>query len=191
MIYTYRTNIYKIPDYSRHLKSLTDEDKISRFGYLITDHMIDQFILSMCYHPEDHELWYARTDDTRVGWGHLAKNPDGTWELAVSVQKEYQRQGIGDKLITEMLEFAKFHKIPEVYMHCIEDNRAIQHLASKHELKTKERGAGERTAALEVPQPTLLESNTQLWKEQSEILKEMGKLRSRLTQLWTTPVLPK
>lgn len=191
MIYTYRTNIYKIPDYSRHLKSLTDEDKISRFGYLITDHMVDQFILSMCYHPEDHELWYARTDDTRVGWGHLAKNPDGTWELAVSVQKEYQRQGIGDKLITEMLEFAKFHQIPEVYMHCIEDNRVIQHLASKHELKTKERGAGERTAALEVPQPTLLESNTQLWKEQSEILKEMGKLRSRLTQLWTTPVLPK
>ena len=191
MIYTYRTNIYKIPDYSRHLKNLTDEDKISRFGYLITDYMIDKLILDMCYHPSEHELWYARTDDTRVGWGHLARNPDGSWELAVSVDREHQRQGIGNKLIAEMLEFAKFNNITEIYMHCIEDNRAIQHLAEKHQLKTRERGAGERTASLEVPGPTFVEANSQLWKEQTEILKEMGKLRNRLTQLWTTPMLPK
>ena len=76
MIYTHRTNIYKIPDYSKHLKNLTVEDKVSRFGYLITDYMIDKLMLNMCYHPEEHELWYARTDDTRVGWGHLARNPD-------------------------------------------------------------------------------------------------------------------
>lgn len=191
MIYTYRTNIYKIPDYSRHLKNLTDEDKISRFGYLITDYMIDKLILDMCYHPSEHELWYARTDDTRVGWGHLARNPDGSWELAVSVDKDYQRQGIGNKLISEMLEFAKFHQISELYMHCIEDNRVIQHLASKHDLTTRQRGAGERTAALEVPKPTFSESNSQRLKEQNEILKEMGKLRKRLTNLWATAILPK
>ena len=191
MIYTYRTNIYKIPDYSRHLKNLTDEDKISRFGYLITDYMIDKLILDMCYHPSEHELWYARTDDTRVGWGHLARNPDSSWELAVSVDKDYQRQGIGDKLITEMVEFAKFHKISELYMHCIEDNRVIQHLASKHDLTTRQRGAGERTALLEVPQPTFVEANSQRLKEQNEILKEMGKLRKRLTNLWATAILPK
>ena len=191
MIYTYRTNIYKINDYSRHLKNLTDEDKISRFGYLVTDHMIDQLILNMCYHPSEHELWYARTDDTRVGWGHLARNPDNSWELAVSVDKDYQRKGIGNKLIAEMLEFAKFHHISEIYMHCIEDNRVIQHLASKHELKTKEHGSGERTAALAVPEPTFIEANAQLWKEQKEILNEMGKLRKRLTNLWAMPILPK
>lgn len=184
MIYTYRTNIYKINDYSRHLKNLTDEDKFSRFGYLISDQMIDQYILSMCYNPSEHELWYARTDNTRVGWGHLARNPDNSWELAVSVDKEYQRQGVGDKLITEMLEFAKFHHIPEVYMHCIEDNRVIQHLASKHELKTRERGDGERTALLAIPEPSFFESNKQRLKEQAEIFKEMGKLRNRLTELW-------
>jgi GNAT superfamily N-acetyltransferase len=191
MISVHHTNIYKIPDYSRHLKGLTDEDKISRFGYLITDYMVDKLMLEMCYHPSEHELWYARTEDTRIGWGQLSKNPDGSWELAVSVDKEYQRQGIGDKLINEMLSFAKFHHIPEVYMHCIEDNRAIQHLALKHELKTRERGPGERTASLEIPEPTFIETNAQLWKEQTEILHEMGKLRKRLTTLWSTPILPK
>lgn len=184
MIYIYRTNIYKMYDYSRHLKNLTDEDKISRFGYLITDYMIDKLILDMCYHPSEHELWYARTDDTRVGWGHLARNPDGSWELALSVDKEYQRQGIGNKLIAEMLEFAKFHQISEIYMHCIEDNRPIQHLASKHNLRTKQRGAGERTAAIQIPEPSFLEANSQRFKEQAEIFKEIGKLKNRLTELW-------
>jgi len=191
MIYIHHTNIYKIHAYSQHLKNLTEEDKVSRFGYKASDHSIDQMILSMCYNPTEHELWYARKETQRVGWGHMAKNHDGSWELAVSVQKDFQRQGIGNKLIREMLDFAKFHNISEVYMHCIEDNRIIQHLASKNELTTRERGDGERTAAIEIPQPNMFEVNSQLWKEQQSIFNEFGKLRNRLTQLWAMPILPK
>jgi GNAT superfamily N-acetyltransferase len=191
MMQIHHTNIYKISDYSRHLKALTPEDKVSRFGYPASDHSIDQMILSMCYNPHDHELWYARDDGERVGWGHMARNADDSWELAVSVNKDYQRQGIGNQLITEMLAWAKFHKISEVYMHCIEDNKVIQHLASKNELKTRSRGDGERTAAIEIPEPSFLEANSQLWKEQKEIFNEFGKLRNRLTQLWALPILPK
>ncbi len=167
MITIQHGNIYKISDYARHLKNLNNEDRHSRFGYHASDYNIDQLILNMCYHPKDHELWYARNDEQRVGWGHMAKNSDGTWELAVSVDKEFQRQGIANDLMEEMLIWAKFHHISEVYMHCIEDNRIIQHLAKKHELKTKERGDGERTAAIEVPEPNFVESNTQLFKEQA------------------------
>lgn len=191
MIYVHHANIYKIYDYSRHLKNLSDADKFSRFGYLISDYNIDQLVLNMCYHPADHELWYARTDDTRIGWGHMARNPDGSWELAVSVEHDYQRQGIGNQLISEMLTWAKFHHIPEVFMHCIEDNRVIQHLASKHELKTKSRGPGERTAALEVPGATVLEANAQLWKEHNEIMTEFARLRKRYKELWANAMIPK
>lgn len=191
MMQIHHTNIYKISDYSRHLKALTPEDKNSRFGYPASDHSIDQLMLNMCYHPQDHELWYARDDGERVGWGHLAKNSDGSWELAVSVQHNFQRQGIGHQLISEMLAWAKFHHINEVYMHYIEDNRVIQHLANKNNLKTRTRGDGERTASIEVPEPSFLEANTQLFKEQKEIFDEFGKLRNRLTKLWATPMLPK
>lgn len=191
MMQIHHTNIYKISDYSRHLKALEPEDKIARFGYPVSDYAIDQLVLNMCYHPHDHELWYARDDGERVGWGHMAKNNDDSWEIAVSVTKEFQRQGIGNKLIQEMLAFAKFHHISEVYMHCIEDNRVIQHLANKNDLKTRSRGDGERTAAITVPNPTLLETNTQLFKEQKEIFDEFGRLRNKLTKLWATPILPK
>lgn len=188
MITINHTNIYKISDYARHLKGLSLDDRYSRFGYAISDYNIDQLILTMCYHPKDHELWYAKTDDTRVGWGHLAKNEDGSWELAVSVNSEYQRQGIANKLLSEMLAWAKFHQVPEVYMHCIEDNRVIQHLATKHELKTRSRGKGERTAAIAIPEPSFYESNSQLFKEQAEIVREITKLRGKLANLWINPI---
>ena len=187
MITYVHTNIYKISDYARHLKSLDKEDRYSRFGHPASDYNIDQLVLNMCYHPNDHELWYARNDEQRVGWGHMAKNNDGSWELAVSVDKEFQRQGIANKLLTEMLEWAKFHHIPEVYMHCIENNKVIQHLATKHELKLKERGNGERTAAIEVPEPSLVEVSTQLFKEQDEIVREINRLRGKLANLWLNP----
>lgn len=185
------TTIYKITEYSRHLKNLTDEDRYSRFGYVISDYNIDQLILNMCYHPKDHELWYAKIDDNRVGWGHMAKNNDNSWELAVSVDHQYQRQGVGDELISEMLTWAKFHHIPEVFMNCIEDNKVIQHLASKHDLKTKSRGAGERTAALQLPEATVFEANAQLWREHNEIMAEFARLRKRYKELWANAIIPK
>ncbi len=66
MITYIHTNIYKIGDYARHLKSLDSDDRYSRFGHHASDYNIDQIILNMCYHPKDHELWYARTDERRV-----------------------------------------------------------------------------------------------------------------------------
>jgi len=191
MTYIKHTNIYRITDYSKHLKSLPTEDRYSRFGHSASDYNIDQLILNMCYHPDEHELWYASTGDRRVGWGHMAKNQDGSWELAVSVDHDHQRQGIGDKLISEMLAWAKFHAIPEVYMHCIEDNKVIQHLAVKHDLKTRTKGDGERTAALEVPNANVFESNAQLWKEHNEIMAEFAKLRKRYNELWAHTIMPK
>lgn len=193
MITVTHTNIYKIGEYSTHLKNLSESDTISRFGYNARPHSIDQLILNMCYNPTDHELWYATMDDTdaRVGWGHMAKNSDGTWELAVSVEAEHQRKGIGNKLMQEMLTWAKFYQVQEVYMHCIEENKVIQHLADKHELKKKEYGDGERTVTINIPKPNLVETNMHLWKEHTEILHEFARLRKRYKTLWSTAIAPK
>ena len=177
-------DIYNLNDYAKHLKALPEQDKIYRFGYKINDYSIDQLMLQIAYNPEDHKLWIAKNLDGQiVGWGHMAQEANA-WELAVSVNRDYQNNGIGSKLIFEMLEWAKFHDVQEVFMHCIEDNRPIQHLAKKYGLKTRTRGAGERTAALEIPEPSFFEANKQLWKEHSAILNDYAELRRRLTELW-------
>ena len=187
MITIRHTDIYSLSDYSAHLKGLSTEDKRSRFGFQVTDYNIDQLILRMIYNPEEHELWVAYDNDDIIGFGHMARNDEESWELAVSVDSKHQRKGIGDRLIGEMLAWAKFHHISEVFMHCIEENRVIQHLATKHKLETRERGHGERTAAIEVPLPNLFEVNSQLMKEQSEIIQEISTLRGKLINLWFNP----
>lgn len=183
-----RTSLEFLSDYAKHLKALTPEDRGSRFGSAITDYGIDQIMLQMAYRPNDHQLWIAQDDEGDIlGWGHMAQSFPSVWELAVSVEKAHQRKGVGDLLITEMLDWAKFHKINEVFMHCIEDNKVIQHLAAKHDLKTIERGYGERTAAIEVPPPTFFEMNEQFIKEQMEIRTEIARLYKRLAEMWINP----
>lgn len=191
MIQIKRTTIYNLAEYSSHLKNLTTEDKSSRFGYAINDYAIDQLMLRMVYKYEDHQLWCAMQGEEIVGWGHLAKMTDDAWELALSVEQGHQRKGIGDRLIGEMLAWAKFHSANEVFMHCIEQNRVIQHLARKHKLTTRERSPGERTAAIELPELTFFENNTQLWKEQKELFQEFNDIKSRMTELWKKSILPK
>ena len=183
MLSVAHTDIYRLGEYAKHLKALPVEDRYSRFGYSATDYNIDQLILSMIYHPHEHELWVATVEDDIVGWGHMARYGD-KWELALSVVKEHQRQGYGNALIKEMLDWAKFTEIHEVYMNCIESNSAVQHLASKNNLKQKFRGDGERTSAIEVPEPTIFETNAHIFREQAEIVAEIGTLRQRLADLW-------
>jgi GNAT superfamily N-acetyltransferase len=178
-----KIDLYSLGDYAKHLKSLKEEDKYSRFGTNMSDTSIDQLMLRMVYNPEDHELWAALDNSDNVcGFGHMAY--DGkSWELAVSVDASAQRRGIGNKLIQEMLEWAKFHGIDEVFMHCIENNKVIQHLASKNKLKTKERGFGERVAAIELADPDFFEKNNQIFKEYTRLVDEMTELRLRVLNL--------
>lgn len=178
-----QVGIDALGDYASHLKKLSQEDKYSRFGTNMSDQGIDALILQMLYNSQDHKLWVAVDMHHGVqGWGHMAKDGD-SWELAVSVEASAQRKGVGNKLIKEMLDWAKFHKIDEVYMHCIENNKVIQHLAKKNKLQTKERGCGERVAAIEIPDPSILETQIQVFKEYQRLTDEMSELRLRLVSL--------
>jgi GNAT superfamily N-acetyltransferase len=184
MVRVLRADVAELRLYGEHLKNLTDEDKSMRFGYKVNDHAIDQLILKILYSPDDHKLWIARKGSHIVGWGHLARDTSSAWELAVSVENEYQGQGFGNRLIGEMLEWAKVHHIEEVYMHCIESNKRVQHLAAKHNLQTRDRSPGERTAAMTVPDPSVVDINVQKWKEHSKLMQDYVELRNRLFELW-------
>lgn len=182
-----KTDLSSLKEYGEHLKALSDDDKISRFGVKLSDHSIDQLMLSMAYNPQKHILWKVVLLGSNIGWGHLAHDHDDAWELAVSVESEYQGTGVGSDLIRTMISWAKVHNVSEIYMHCIESNKVIQHLAQKHNLKTREREAGERTASLELPSPSFAEMNGQWFSEYCEIIGEINALQKKLSKHMTTP----
>ena len=167
--------------YARHLKALTPADRYTRFGHTITDYSIDQLILKVLYNKSHNHLFTARKNDIVVGFGHVASEGND-WELAVSVEQVQQGQGVASQLIEFMIDWGKVHGIHSVYMHCINDNKKIQHLAHKHGLRMIERTGSELTACVELPNATPADYTKDFMREQHELMLDMARLQKRLLE---------
>lgn len=165
--------------YAKHLKYMPDVDRYTRFCYNIKDEAIDQFILSILYHPDDHHLFTATLDDVIVGFGHLAREGDD-WELAVSVDHAHQGQGVANNLMDFMIDWGKTRGVHSVFMHCITQNAKIQHLARKHGLRLVERDGAEVTSRVDLPRPTPMDYTADFLREQRELMEQMSDIQRRL-----------
>ena len=174
--------------YADHLKQLPPADQYTRFGYQPRPHNIDQLILNILYNPNNHHIFTYFKDDHIVGFGHLAR--EGTdWELAVSVEAEYQGAGIADALMSHMIAWGKTHEVSVVYMHCIVDNKKIQHLARKHGLRAVAKDNSDITARVELPKPTVLDYTSALVQEQNELATDIVRLQRSWIQKWFRPLV--
>jgi len=179
------TQIERLDVYAQHLKNLTDEDRYTRFGFAASPATIDQMILNVLYNKENHHIFTYYTDDRIVGFGHLASE-GSDWELAVSVEKDYQGRGIANELMDYMIEWGKTHGVNVVYMHCITENKKIQHLARKHGLKSWDRTGHELTARVELPKPTVFDYTSNLFREQSELATDIVRMQRTWLKNWTS-----
>lgn len=166
------TTVEVLGDYAQHLKDLPPQDRATRFGYAASNYNIDQLILSMLYHPEDHHLFVARQDKDAIGFTHLARCDHG-WELAVSVASEYQGQGIANQLMIHTIGWARTHGVHSLFMHCIRNNQLIQHLATKHGLHVIERSGIDITAQVTLPPATTSDYTVDFVQEQQRLLDQM------------------
>jgi RimJ/RimL family protein N-acetyltransferase len=180
------SKIEHLSSYAEHLKNLSDEDRYTRFGYSPGPDAIDQLILHILYNQNQHHLFTYFEDGHIVGFGHLAQE-DSDWELAVSVEQSYQGRGIADALVSHMIDWGKTHGVHAVYMHCITDNKKIQHLARKHGLKTVDRSGHEITAQVELPKATVLDYTNNFVREQTALATDMVKLQRTWLANWARP----
>jgi RimJ/RimL family protein N-acetyltransferase len=172
-------DITALPVYANHLKNLTEEDRYTRFCYNIKDESIDQFILSILYHSDDHHLFTATLDGIIVGFGHLAREGDD-WELAVSVNSSCQGRGVANNIMDFMIDWGKTRGVHSVFMHCITQNAKIQHLARKHGLRLVERDGAEITSRVDLPLATPMDYTTEFIREQRELLEQMADIQRKL-----------
>lgn len=61
-------------------------------------------------------------------------NGKQTAEVAFTVEKEYQGNGLGNKLMKRVVQYANSRDVHELQMYCIRTNQAILHLAKKYNL---------------------------------------------------------
>ena len=96
-----RLLIQEYPKYRAHLKALDEDSKLLRFGHRVSDEVIDHLCDGIEKDTIHHILFCIENKDLDiVAVGHIATR-DGM-ELAFSVFKEYQGQGIGRKLMAEI-----------------------------------------------------------------------------------------
>lgn len=139
--------------YRRHLKQLDDASKHLRFGYTIQDEMIDQ-LCDQWEHDHTHNVLFCIENDNLdfIAVGHIALQDD--MELAFSVLKEYQSQGLGSLLMKRVIQWCRTHGKLKGCMVCLSTNAAIKHLCLKHGIHIHSEH-GETMADIELDSPSI------------------------------------
>lgn len=155
MNYTVRRVLpYEYGKYRTHLKGLDPESKTLRFGYAVSDQNIDIFCDRVESHTAEHILFCVENDFLEfIGIGHVAIE-NGQMELAFSVLKEYQHQGIGQALMERCIQWCRTRNILEGSMICLSQNQAIKHICRKYGI-VMENEHGETTATVKLPRADL------------------------------------
>ena len=115
-----------------HLLRLDPEDRYRRFTGHASDHRIADYAAGI---DRFHAVVLAWIEDGAVrGAAELNRlhAPELTRaELAITVEKNWQDQGIGSTLLGRMLNMARNRGIEQIFMVCLAENGRMRHLADK------------------------------------------------------------
>lgn len=137
--------------YRQHLKSLDKESQLLRFGYPVREESIDMLCNGIEQNKDHHILFCVENTELEfVGVGHIAL--DQTMELAFSVLKEHQGQGIGKALMHRSIQWCRTHNILNGMMVCLSTNQVIRHLCAVNGIKMTN-DHGETLAEIHLPEP--------------------------------------
>ncbi|HYG88858.1 MAG TPA: GNAT family N-acetyltransferase [Azospirillum sp.] len=138
--------------YREHLLRLDRADRYSRFSGTVSDEVIKRHCAAIDWRPmvvgcfDQGELCGAVELCTdRLVWPNQA-------ELAVSVEKPFQEQGVGSALVHRMLTIARNRRIERVHMLCLAENRRMRALSRRFG-GHMELDGGELTVTFDLPPP--------------------------------------
>ena len=154
------SNVYQVrrmlptefPKLVRHLKNLDEASKVLRFGYHVTDAVIDTLCAGFKKAQHKHIFFVIENDNLEfVAVGQVATEKD--MELAFSVLKQHQGQGMGDALMRRCIQHCRVIGKLKGCMLCLTSNAAIRHLCKKHGIKLTTK-MGETLADIELDHPS-------------------------------------
>jgi GNAT superfamily N-acetyltransferase len=182
----YRLQPAEYHRYRTHLLALDEESRYLRFGYHIKDETIDILCDKFESNTQDHKIFVIEDENLVViGAGHIAR-VDGQTELAFSVLKEHQGQGMGSALMKRIIEWCQNRGIKDGCMVCLSTNSAIKKLAKKYGVLVNE--GPETLAGIRIPD---LDSNSiinEVVESNIARMDHLGKLQRRFTRMLAFPL---
>jgi GNAT superfamily N-acetyltransferase len=172
-----RVLAHEYPKYRAHLLALDTDNRYLRFGYPIQDAAIHELCAGFEANWTDHILFAIENHDLEfVAVGHVSLV--GDMELAFSVLKQHQHQGMGNALMKRVISWCRTHGELKGCMVCLTTNAAIQHLCIKHGIHVH-REQGEILADIELDSPNITTYLSEAADSNMAIMDYVGK-RMRL-----------
>ena len=164
--------------YCTHLKSLDAESKVLRFGYAITDEAVDALCDKFAVDHAHNILFCIENVNLNfVAIGHIALQ--GEMELAFSVLKEYQGQGMGNLLMKRVIQWCRVNGKLKGCMVCLSSNAAIRHLCVKYGIHIQN-DHGETLADIELDSPNINTYITEATDSNLAVIDYLGKRMPKL-----------
>ena len=136
----------------QHLKALDTESKILRFGYVVTDESIDRLCSGFRRKSSKHQFFVIENSKLEfLAVGHVAT--EHNMELAFSVLKQYQGNGMGDALMKRCIQHCRVIGKLKGCMVCLNTNTAIRQLCRKNGIKLTTE-MGQTLADIELNRPS-------------------------------------
>ena len=175
----------ELPKYLEHLLRLDPTDRRMRFGLLIGDNGIREYVQRIDLRA-DHILALFDDDLDVVAAVHIVRaRKDDLAEFAFSVDREWRGFGVGCKLFDRTVLWARNRGIRQVIFYCLSENQAMLHIARKAGVQMT-MAAGEIEGRLELPPVTPL---SLLVEQASERLAWFGLLLKLISWCWFPPAV--
>jgi GNAT superfamily N-acetyltransferase len=144
-----------------HFLALDAEDRRLRFGLNLADASVREYVAHVDFGRD--RLYGAHDDNLElVAVVHVAAG-DGGSELGLSVLPGWRGQGLGNVLFRRAVNFLRNRGAQVVFVHCLAENAAMLHLASKNGMRTVfDHGEGDARLELE---PATANSYAAEWAE--------------------------
>ena len=181
----YRLQPHEYNRYRKHLLALDETSRYNRFAYNVKDEMIHQLCDGFEANPKEHKLFAIENENLDiVGIGHISL-VGGEMELAFSVLKEYQGQGMGSSLMKRCIEWCQNRNIHTGAMTCLSSNAAIRKLASKHGVLVNDHG--EVLADISIPDPNAVSVMSEVVDSNLAKFDHLGKVQRKFARMFTFP----
>lgn len=143
------------------MMDIVSEDRRLRFGYQATDDGIKEYIDKSLEHFGIDNMWFivdVSAVDRYAGRKiiatcHVSINHEtNTAEMGCTVSPNCRNKKIGQELFNRGITWARMAGAENVFMHCLSENKVIQHIAQKGGMTVVTIDPSEKESTIQVKQ---------------------------------------
>ena len=115
------------------MNDIVENDRRLRFGYEAPDSAVKKYVEDSLYNFGRINMWFVVDNgDKIIATCHVSMDLEtSTAEMGCTVSPQYRNQKLGQELFNRGITWARMSGAENVFMHCLSENRTIQHIAQK------------------------------------------------------------